>query len=147
MINLTFSRRPDELELGSGHGNVRCGLWQIMDLHREWSNAVGTDSSSLCSHNLLLFPLGWFRAVGTTMRLFCGVALVVLSLMIYYYLAWAPLCVRPVVLLRPCVSGQLNGSCFVDDDLDSRCTRGLVRLYSLYYHSLPRTGPYRIVLD
>lgn len=90
---------------------------------------------------------GWFRAVGTTMRLFCGVALVVLSLMIYYYLAWAPLCVRPVVLLRPCVSGQLNGSCFVDDDLDSRCTRGLVRLYSLYYHSLPRTGPYRIVLD
>ncbi|KAN0136615.1 hypothetical protein V8E53_005662 [Lactarius tabidus] len=90
---------------------------------------------------------GRFRVVGTTVRLLCGVALVVLSFMIYYYLAWAPLCVRPVVLLRPCVKGQPNGSCFVNDDLDSRCTRGLVRLYSLYYYSIPRHGPFRIVTD
>lgn len=67
--------------------------------------------------------------------------------MIYYYLAWVPLCARPVVLLRPCIDGSVEGSCFVEDRLDSRCTRGLIRVFSYFYYLFPRRGPYRIAID
>ena len=146
MMTLTCSRRPDELEPKSGRGSVRCGLWLTTDPHRVRGNPVGPDSSSVFWVQFLLFRLGWSR-VGITVRLFCGVALVVLSFMMYYYLVWAPLCVHPVVLLRPCVQGSVEGSCFEEERLDRHCTRGPIRLFSLYYYLFPRYGPYRIVID
>jgi len=47
---------------------------------------------------------GRFRAVGTIARLFCGVILVGLSLVIYLHLVWAPLCLRHVGPTIPCKS-------------------------------------------
>ena len=48
LTELTCSRRPDEFEYYSGHGNVQCASWMTTDLlHLLRINTVGTDSS-LC---------------------------------------------------------------------------------------------------
>ncbi|KAF8273217.1 hypothetical protein EI94DRAFT_1716153 [Lactarius quietus] len=74
---------------------------------------------------------GWFGALGAIMRLFCGVALlvalIVLSLVIYYHYAWLPSCVRRFILVTP---GE-----HVDSDLYNHCTGGLLHLYSRFYYS------------
>ena len=58
------------------------------------------------------------------MRLFCGVALVALSLVIYLDLAWVPLCVRHHERMAMCLDEE---SClvFIVDYFDPRCTRAL----------------------
>ena len=58
------------------------------------------------------------------MKSSCGVSLVGLSLMAYFYLVWDPLCVSRDQYFLTC---QPNGLCpaFVFDSVDARCTRAL----------------------
>ena len=57
-------------------------------------------------------------------RLFCGVALVGLSLVVYLHLAWVPLCVSHHERIRPC---PIEESCpvYLVDFIDVRCTKAL----------------------
>jgi hypothetical protein len=60
------------------------------------------------------------------MRLFCGVALVGLSLVIYLHLAWVPLCVRRHERFPVCLdAGEESCQVFIIDYIDARCTRAL----------------------
>ena len=73
----------------------------------------------------LTISLGWLRRI---VRLFCGVALVGVSLVIYLHLAWVPLCVSRHEHLAVCLNAtQELESCpvFIVDLIDARCTRAL----------------------
>ena len=62
--------------------------------------------------------------MGTTVKSFCGVSLVGLSLVAYFFLAWNPLCVSHNEHLTLC---QPDGLCpvYVVDYIDARCARAL----------------------
>jgi len=128
LIVRSVPRFPRGAQWGVYFGIVVCALvlWYLVVLTRR-VRAPGRQRQR-AGVFFGLAPIAKQCGVKKIVRLFCGVALVGLSLVIYHYLAWVPLCVHhryQRIMWCETPDGQGHCTFFYVDHIDARCSGAL----------------------